>query len=109
MREVFDLKLNADLIVLSACKSGLGRQIRGEGVTGLARAFFAAGASTVLVSFWNVNDRSTADFMTTFYKNRLQKGHDKTAGLKQTRLEMIRNQKYSHPYYWAPFVLIGIR
>jgi CHAT domain-containing protein/Tfp pilus assembly protein PilF len=109
MREVFDLKLNADLVVLSACKSGLGKQTRGEGVTGLARAFFAAGASSVLVSFWNVSDRSTADFMTAFYKNLLQKGLNKPAALKQARLEMIRNQKYSHPYYWAPFILIGTR
>ena len=107
MREVFDLKLNADLVVLSACKTGLGKQIRGEGVTGLARAFFCAGASSILVSLWNVNDRSTADFMTDFYSNCIQHGMSKTVALKEARLKMIGGKKYSHPYYWSPFILIG--
>ncbi len=107
MREVFELKLNADLVVLSACKTGLGKQIRGEGVTGLARAFFCAGASSILVSLWNVNDRSTADFMTDFYSNYIQRKMSKTASLKEARLKMIRGKKYSHPYYWSPFILIG--
>ena len=109
MREVFDLKLNADLVVLSACKTGLGKQIRGEGITGLARAFFCAGASSVLVSLWNVNDRSTADFMMDFYSSRTQRGMNKTAALKEARLKMIGGKKYSHPYYWSPFILIGSR
>lgn len=107
MREVFDLKLNADLVVLSACRSGLGKQRRGEGITGIARAFLCAGATTVLVSLWNVNDRSTADFMTDFYRSRTQRGLNKAEALQQARLQMIRSTKYSHPYYWGPFVLIG--
>lgn len=107
MREVFDLKLKADLVVLSACKTGLGRQIRGEGMDGLSRAFFFAGASRVLVSLWNVYDPSTADFMTTFYRNLKDNGMHETEALQQARLEMIHSKKYSHPYYWAPFILIG--
>lgn len=107
MREVFDLKLNADLVVLSACKTGLGKQIRGEGLAGLSRAFFTAGASNVLVSLWNVYDQSTADFMTSFYTGLRKHGLSKAAALQDARLQMIHSPKFSHPYYWAPFILIG--
>lgn len=107
MREVFDLKLNADLVVLSACKSGLGQRIRGEGVTGLSRSFFGAGASSVLVSLWNVYDRSTSDFMSSFYDQMEASKLNKAAALKAARRKMIANKKYSHPYYWSPFILIG--
>ncbi|HSP06770.1 MAG TPA: CHAT domain-containing protein, partial [Acidobacteriota bacterium] len=106
-QEIFDLKLNADLVVLSACKTGLGRQIRGEGIMGLSRAFLCAGASSVLASLWNVPDASTAQFMTDFYRSMVTKGMSKTEALKKARLELIRSGKFSHPYYWAPFVLIG--
>ena len=107
MREVFDLQLNADLVVLSACKTGLGDNIRGEGVSGLSRAFLVAGASTVLVSLWDVYDKTTADFMKAFYWNMERKKMTKTEALKQVRINMIQNRKTSHPYYWAPFILIG--
>ena len=107
MREVFDLKLNADLVVLSACKSGLGQRIRGEGVTGLSRSFFGAGASSVLVSLWNVYDRSTSDFMTSFYREMETGKLNKAEALKAARRKMILSKKYSHPYYWSPFILIG--
>jgi CHAT domain-containing protein/Tfp pilus assembly protein PilF len=107
MREVFDLKLNADLVVLSACKTGLGKELRGEGVTGISRAFFCAGTPSVLVSLWDVSDRSTADFMASFYRNMEVKNMNKSAALREARLQMIASKKFSHPYYWAPFVLIG--
>lgn len=107
MREVFDLKLNADLVVLSACKSGLGQRIRGEGVNGLSRSFLGAGAASVLVSLWNVSDRSTSDFMTSFYREMETAKLSKAAALKAARRKMILGQKYSHPYYWSPFILIG--
>lgn len=107
MREVFDLKLNADLVVLSACKTGLGRQIRGEGIDSLSRAFFTAGASNVIMSFWNVFDLSTAQFMTDFYGAMLKNGSDKAAALRQARLKMIDGKQFNHPYYWAPFILMG--
>ena len=107
MREVFDLKLNADLVVLSACKTGLGKEINGEGVSGLSRAFLCAGTPSVLVSLWDVYDRSTADFMASFYKNMEVKKMNKAAALREARLEMITSKKFSHPYYWAPFALIG--
>lgn len=104
-QEIFDLHLDADLVVLSACRTGLGRQIRGEGVMGLSRAFLRAGASSVLASLWDVYDESTADFMTDFYKN--IKSVPKSAALKEARLQLIHSHTFSHPYYWAPFVLIG--
>lgn len=107
MREVFDLRLNADLVVLSACSTGLGQRIRGEGVMGLSRAFLCAGASSVLSSLWNVYDQSTAAFMTAFYTNLKSDRMSKAAALKRARLALIRSKDYSHPYYWAPFVLIG--
>lgn len=107
MREIFDLRLRADLVVLSACKTGRGQQVRGEGVAGLSRAFFCAGSSGVLVSLWNVYDRSTANFMTSFYRSLKQNPTSSSAALRQARLKMIRDKKYSHPYYWAPFILIG--
>lgn len=107
MREVFDLKLNADLVVLSACKTGLGRRIRGEGLDGLSRAFIYAGTSRVLVSLWNVYDRSTSELMTAFYSNLSENESNAAAALQQARLKMIRSKTYNHPYYWAPFVLIG--
>lgn len=107
MREVFDLKLNADLVVLSACKTGLGKEISGEGVTGISRAFLCAGTPSVLVSLWDVYDRSTADFMAGFYKNMEVKGMNKAAALRQARLELIASKKFNHPYYWAAFILIG--
>lgn len=107
MREVFDLKLDADLVVLSACKTGLGKEVRGEGVTGISRAFLCAGTPSVLVSLWDVYDRSTADFMAGFYKNMEAKKMNKSAALQEARLQMIASKKFSHPYYWAPFVLIG--
>jgi CHAT domain-containing protein len=107
MREVFDLKLNADLVVLSACKTGMGENIRGEGVSGLSRSFLVAGASTVLVSLWNVYDKTTSDFMKAFYQNMEENNMTKTEALKAARTAMIQNQQSSHPYFWAPFVLIG--
>ena len=106
--EIFNLKLNADLAVLSACQTGLGKYSKGEGVIGLSRALVYAGAKSIMVSYWSVADESTSELMTDFYQNLLQY-HDKgfRFALQQAKLKMIRNVKYSAPYYWAPFVLIG--
>jgi CHAT domain-containing protein len=110
MSEVMRLKLNADLVTLSACRTGLGKLLTGEGVIGLTRAFLYAGASSVVVSLWNVNDMATATLMKAFYGN-LKKGLSKDEALRQAKLELIRGQKrvWRQPYYWAPFVLIGER
>ncbi len=108
MSEVMGLKLNADLVTLSACRTGLGQLLRGEGMIGLTRAFLYAGSESVVVSLWNVNDIATASLMKGFYKN-LKQGLAKDEALRHAKLELIRGrqQAWRHPYYWAAFVLVG--
>lgn len=107
--EVFNLRLGSPLVMLSACETGLGKEKRGEGVLGLTRAFMYAGAPTVGVSLWSVADKSTADLMTDFYKRLLTTGEGTTSSsaLRGAQLAMISGKKYSAPFYWAPFVLVG--
>ena len=106
--EVFNLHLGGPLVMLSACETGLGKEKRGEGVMGLTRAFMYAGAPTVGVSLWSVADRSTAELMTDFYRRLLATSDvSSTAALRGAQLAMISGKKYSAPFYWAPFVLIG--
>ena len=105
--EVYNLNLNADLVVLSACETGLGKIARGEGLIGLTRGFLYAGAQNLLVSLWQVNDASTSQLMIDFYRNMLN-GESKPTALREAKLALIENDpKYAGPYYWAPFVLIG--
>jgi CHAT domain-containing protein/tetratricopeptide (TPR) repeat protein len=107
MREIFNLDLNADLVTLSACQTGLGKLIKGEGIVGLNRAFFYAGASSVLMSLWTVNDHAGAQFMERFYYH-LKNAKPKAKALRKVKLEMIRSKtSLSHPYYWAGFILSG--
>lgn len=107
--EVFNLRLGSPLVMLSACETGLGKEKRGEGVMGLTRAFMYAGAPTVGVSLWSVADKSTADLMTDFYRRLLSTGEGTTSSsaLRGAQLGMISGKKYSAPFYWAPFVLVG--
>ena len=107
--EVFNLHLGSPLVMLSACETGLGKETRGEGVMGLTRAFMYAGAPTVGVSLWSVADKSTADLMTDFYQRLLSTTATNTASgsLRGAQLAMISGKKYSAPFYWAPFVLVG--
>ncbi|HZI17936.1 MAG TPA: CHAT domain-containing tetratricopeptide repeat protein [Pyrinomonadaceae bacterium] len=106
--EIFNLRLGTPLVMLSACETGLGKEKRGEGVIGLTRAFMYAGAPTVGVSLWSVADKSTADLMTDFYKNLFAKnGGSPAAAMRAARLNMIAGKKFSAPFYWAPFVLVG--
>jgi CHAT domain-containing protein/predicted negative regulator of RcsB-dependent stress response len=106
--EVFNLRLGGPLVMLSACETGLGKEKRGEGVMGLTRAFMYAGAPTVGVSLWSVADRSTAELMTDFYKRLLSaNGPSSSSALRDAQLSMIAGKKYSAPFYWAPFVLVG--
>lgn len=106
--EVFNLRLGSPLVMLSACETGLGREKRGEGVIGLTRAFMYAGAPAVGVSLWSVADQSTAELMTDFYGN-LLKGGGVAPGeaLRAARKKMVAGKRYSAPFYWAPFVLVG--
>lgn len=102
--EIFNLKLRADLVVLSACETGLGKEVKGEGLMSLTRAFMYAGTPSVVVSLWNVNDQSAADLMIRFYRH-LQAGKTKSEALRQAQLETIRDNGF--PFFWAPFVLVG--
>lgn len=106
--EIFNLKLNANLAVLSACQTGLGRFSRGEGVIGLSRALVYAGARSIIVSYWSVADESTAKLMADFYAILLARpGSNSALALGEAKRNMIKSGRYSSPYFWAPFVLIG--
>jgi CHAT domain-containing protein/tetratricopeptide (TPR) repeat protein len=107
--EIFNLRMSPSLVMLSACETGLGKEKRGEGVIGLTRAFMYAGAPTVGVSLWSVADKSTAELMTDFYKRYLGASASASApgSMRDAQLAMISAKKYSAPFYWAPFVLVG--
>lgn len=106
--EIFNLKLGAPLVMLSACETGLGKEKRGEGVIGLTRAFMYAGAPTVGVSLWSVADNSTALLMSDFYKRMMTgQGMAPNAAMRASQNAMIDGKKYSAPFFWAPFVLVG--
>jgi tetratricopeptide (TPR) repeat protein len=105
-REVFGLRINADLVTLAACQTGLGQLIRGEGIEGLNRAFFYAGASAILMSLWSVDDQASAQLMERFYSH-LRSNEPITRALQATKLEMIGSQALSHPFYWAGYILSG--
>jgi len=106
--EIYNLTLNSNLAVLSACQTGLGKFSKGEGVIGLSRALVYAGAKNLIVSFWSVADESTAQLMTDFYTNLLgAKDQNFKQALRQSKLKMISDKNYGAPYFWAPFILIG--
>lgn len=104
-REIYNAKLDAELVVLSACQTAKGKIEKGEGIQGLSRAFFYAGTKSVLASLWNVNDKSTSEFMKNFY-NYLTKAKTKQEALCLTKIKMLESE-YHQPYYWAAFILIG--
>ncbi|MEQ1918621.1 MAG: CHAT domain-containing protein, partial [Elusimicrobiota bacterium] len=105
MSEIMGLKLNCDVVALTACKTGLGREVGGEGVLGLGRAFQYAGAKNALVSLWSVSEKSTTMLTAAFFRA-LKEGKTPRESLKTARTE-LRRGAYAHPFFWAPFVLIG--
>ncbi|BBD59023.1 TPR domain protein [Nostoc sp. HK-01] len=107
LRDVFNLNLKAELVVLSACQTGLGEEVKGEGLVGLTRGFMYAGSPRVVVSMWSVDDQATSELMKAFYKNMLKTGLTPAAALRKAQLEIWRTQKYVAPYYWAAFTLQG--
>lgn len=104
--EVFELELPAELVVLSACETALGQEVRGEGLVGLTQGFLSAGAGGVLVSLWQVDDRATARLMERFYR-RLLMGRSPADSLREAQLSLRRETGWQAPYYWAGFVLQG--
>ncbi|HEY3768832.1 MAG TPA: CHAT domain-containing protein, partial [Candidatus Angelobacter sp.] len=105
--DIYNLKLPADLVVLSACQTGLGKEIRGEGIVGLTRGFMYAGIPRVIVSLWSVNDRATEELMAAFYQKLLKEKLTPAAALRQAQMAMMKDKQWSAPYYWAAFVQQG--
>jgi CHAT domain-containing protein len=106
MDEIYNLELDAELVTLSACESGVGQLVQGEGLLNMSRGFLYAGARNLLVSLWKADDRSTCELMVAFYRNLLE-GHSKARALKQAKLHMLNNPINAIPSQWAAFVLIG--
>ena len=105
--EIYGLALNADLVVLSACETGKGKMVRGEGVMGLPRAFLYAGTRNVVVSLWSVSDEGTAELMKAFYREMVEKRRNPGEALARAKEEMLQTDRWRHPFYWAGFVLVG--
>ena len=107
LNDIYTLRLNADLVVLSACQTGLGKEVRGEGLIGLVRGFMYAGAPRVMASMWEVDDAATAELMKRFYRGVLQEKLTPAAALRAAQIEMLRKSHWQSPYYWGAFVLQG--
>ncbi len=108
LQDIYNLRLSAELVVLSACQTGLGKEIKGEGLIGLARGFMYAGAPRTLASLWKVDDQATSEFMERFYQGMLGPERLSPAGaLRQAQLSIWKQKQWREPYYWAAFVLQG--
>ncbi|MCG8434789.1 MAG: CHAT domain-containing protein, partial [Gammaproteobacteria bacterium] len=107
MHDLFNLQLNAELVVLSACETALGKQIRGEGLISLTRGFLHAGADKVVASLWRAQDRATAMLMTRFYELMLKEKLRPSAALQGAKLYMLKETRYKNPHFWAPFIIQG--
>jgi CHAT domain-containing protein len=105
--DIYNLKLSADLVVLSACQTALGKEIRGEGIVGLTRGFMYAGAARVVASLWRVDDRATAELMRRFYEAMLGEKLRPAAALRAAQVSMWKEKRWQAPYYWAAFTLQG--
>ncbi|HMW00705.1 MAG TPA: CHAT domain-containing protein, partial [Acidobacteriota bacterium] len=107
MMEVYNLDLAAQLVVLSACETGLGKNIRGEGLIGLTRGFMYAGAPSVVVSLWSVSDQGTSELMKRFYRGLLTEKLRPAAALRKAQIELMGQKAWNSPFYWAPFIVQG--
>lgn len=107
LHDIYNLELQADLVVLSACETALGQEIRGEGLVGLTRGFMYAGSSRVLASLWSVDDRATSELMKSFYRHMISGRLSPAAALRKAQVDMSGDRRWSAPYYWAGFSLQG--
>lgn len=107
LHNIYNMELSADLVVISACRTGLGKNVRGEGVVGLASGFMYAGAKSVIASLWKVDDDATAELMSHFYTAMLKDGLSSAAALKTAKREMWKQERWRAPFYWAAFTLQG--
>jgi CHAT domain-containing protein len=107
LHDIYNLDLQADLVAMSACSTALGREIAGEGLTGLTQGFMYAGSRSVLASLWQVPDRATAELMTRFYRYLLDDKQKPAAALRNAQLELASTARWRSPYFWSGFVLLG--
>src|SRR5215475_8540516 len=107
LHEIYNMKLNADLVVLSGCQTALGQEVDGEGLIGLTRGFMYAGAPRVVASLWNVNDQATANLMKLFYERMLKDGLRPAAALRAAQIAMWKTEPNAVPYRWGAFILQG--
>lgn len=107
LHEIYNLHLPVELVVLSACQTALGKEIRGEGLFGLTRGFMHAGARQVVSSLWKVDDSATADLMGLFYTEMLVHGRSPAAALQQAKFNMRKQRRWQQPFYWAGFIIQG--
>ncbi|HSE19949.1 MAG TPA: CHAT domain-containing tetratricopeptide repeat protein [Pyrinomonadaceae bacterium] len=105
--EIYNLKLNADLVVLSGCRTALGSEIKGEGLVGLTRGFMYAGTPSVVASLWDVRDKATSELMSRFYERMFKERRKPAAALRAAQVSMWKERRWSAPYYWAGFILQG--
>lgn len=105
--DIYNLKLGADLVVLSACQTALGQEIKGEGIVGLTRGFMYAGAPRVVASLWRIDDRATAELMKRFYAGMLREKLRPAAALREAQVSMLKEKRWQSPYYWSAFTLQG--
>ncbi len=106
--DLYNMQLNADLVVLSACETGIGKMARGEGIMSLARGFSFAGAKSIFTTLWSVNDQATANMVLLFYEN-IQQAQPKDLALQNAKIQFIKaaNNEVAHPFFWSPYILIG--
>jgi CHAT domain-containing protein len=107
MHEIYNLHLPAEVVVLSACQTALGKEIKGEGLVGLTRGFMYAGAQRVVASLWQVDDLATAELMKRFYHGMLKEGLRPAAALRAAQLELMKQKRWAAPYFWAAFTAQG--
>jgi CHAT domain-containing protein len=107
LNDIYNLNLPAEMVVLSACNTGLGKDVKGEGLVGLVRGFMYAGATRVMASLWKVDDEATAELMRHFYREMLQENKSPAAALRGAQIAMWRQKRWHSPYFWASFVLQG--
>jgi CHAT domain-containing protein len=107
LHDIYNLELPVGLVVLSACNSALGKEVRGEGLLGIVRGFMYAGAERVVASLWKVDDEATGELMKHFYREMLQEGRSPAAALREAQIMMWKQKQWHSPFYWAAFILQG--
>jgi CHAT domain-containing protein len=107
LHDIHNMKLNADMVVMSACQTALGKEVQGEGLIGLTRAFMYAGAARTVSSLWDVKDESTSELMKRFYEKMFREGLKPSAALRAAQLSMLKEKRWESPHNWAAFILQG--